>query len=82
MKITTQELIDLIGDVLEVDSRKLSINSGAEDIVEWDSLGHLGILTKLDEILNGEASSIRELAEVDSIKKIVFVLKNASLHSD
>jgi len=82
MKITTQEFINMVADVLEVESQNVTIDTAMGDLEEWDSLGQLGILMKLDEILGGAASGLRELAEAGSIEQFISVLKNASLHSD
>ena len=81
MKITTQEFINMVADVLEVESQNVTIDTAMGDLEEWDSLGQLGILMKLDEILGGAASGLRELAEAGSIEQVISVLKNAALHS-
>ena len=72
-KINLEKLIE---EALEIDSGLVNENSSMNDIEEWDSLGHLSILLKLDEELGGEAGGIKELAEAKSVNEIFEILKS------
>lgn len=79
--LNEKELIDIIESALEIN--KGTINSGDKEWYSlWDSLGHLSILVKLDEKLEGKCSSIAELSTSTSITAIKEVLKSNNLYKD
>ena len=54
--------------------------SASSNIEAWDSLGHLSIITALDKATNGKTAKIKDLAEADSVKKIIdFLIKKKIL---
>lgn len=62
-----EEALDLApGTVKEHDDR--------ETLDGWDSLGHIKLLTHLDEELEGRAAEIQELAEAMSVRAIKQIL--------
>ena len=46
-----------------------------KNTAEWDSLGHLSILSALDKLTKGKSSKI-DLTQADSITKLIKKLKN------
>ena len=72
-----EEIIGIIAKSLEVG--EININSSVENTEEWDSLGHLSILVSLDKRFNGEVAGIKKMANIDSVKPILNVLKNNNL---
>jgi acyl carrier protein len=75
--MNNDDLISLIKDALEVEH--VDLNSSMDTIDEWDSLGHLSILSAIDEKLDGKASDISDLASATSVEKIITILKKNSL---
>jgi acyl carrier protein len=69
------DLCTLIKEALDADDN-IDINSSSDNVPEWDSLGHLSILTALDDATNGKASSLSDLSEATSVIKIVDILKS------
>ena len=69
-----EEIIGIIAKSLEVG--EININSSVENTEEWDSLGHLSILVSLDKRFNGEVAGIKKMANIDSVKSILNVIKN------
>lgn len=53
--------------------------SGSENLEDWDSLGHLSILSAIDNELNGKAADIDQLASADSFVSIYEILKANNL---
>jgi len=53
--------------------------SGSENLEDWDSLGHLSILSAIDNELNGKAADIDQLASADSFVRIYEILKANNL---
>ena len=79
--IQEKELIEIIETALEL--KKGTIISGDEDWHSlWDSLGHLSILIKLDQVLKGKCSKINALSKATSITSIKEVLKENNLYKD
>jgi acyl carrier protein len=78
MKITKDELISMITNALDADD-VITLDSTMDDISEWDSLGHLSILTSLDEATDGKASSLSELGDSSSVNEIISILEKENL---
>ena len=68
------ELFLLIKDALDAEG-EIDTNSSADNIPEWDSLGHLSVLTALDDATDGKAASISDLADATSVIAIVEILE-------
>ena len=78
MKITKAALITLITDALDAED-PITGESSMDSIPEWDSLGHLSVLTSLDQATDGKASAISELGESSSVNMIFNILRNENL---
>ena len=73
------EIIEIIEKALELKPGVLKEDSGSENIEDWDSLGQLSILVALDKHFEGKISSISEMAEANSVPKILSILKDNSI---
>ena len=73
------DIIKIIEKILELKPGTLNEKNTAEEIESWDSMAHLAILINLDKLFDGKASEITELAEADSILKIINALKKNKL---
>lgn len=78
-KITQPDVIAVIEKALELQPGSLSESTCADEIENWDSLGQLSILVALDKLCDGKIANINEIAEADSIEKILVLLKQHSL---
>jgi hypothetical protein len=56
--------------------KHLNDSDSSDNVEEWASLGHLSILSAIDNALDGKASDISELANADSVGKIIKILEN------
>jgi|TARA_B110000263_G_C15286542_1_gene501089 acyl carrier protein len=72
-------LISLIAESLEVDEADIDENASNETIEEWDSLGHLSILSALDDLTDGKASELNGLADSLSLNDLIKTLSAAGL---
>jgi acyl carrier protein len=72
--MTKNDLLALIKDALVTDD-EIDMNSSADNVSEWDSLGHLSVLTALDDATDGKASSLSELSDATSVAEIVNILE-------
>lgn len=78
-KVNEQTVLETMQIALKLGDRKIMLDGSVENIEEWDSLGHLSILTALDELFHGQVAGIKKLASADSVKKILGILKKNSL---
>lgn len=79
MTISETDLFVILGEALDTDPATLTVDTKAEDISAWDSMGHLSILVALDTRLEGKVSEIGEMASANSVKKISDLLRHSSL---
>ena len=70
-------LLNLIKDALEAE--EIGLNSSMDNTDGWDSLGHLSILSAIDQSLDGKASNLDELASATSVEKIISILEKNNL---
>ena len=78
-QISQSEVIAVIEKALEIKPGQLGENARAEEFDMWDSVGQLSILVALDKLFGGKIANINEMAEADSIPKIIATLKQHSL---
>jgi len=82
MALNTENIVEIIENALELSNGVLSIDSVAENIEQWDSLGHLSILVSLDKAYDGQVGKIKEMATAESVIEIVALLRENSLVAD
>lgn len=73
--MTENQLLGEISAALEIDLSVLTLDSVSTDIEQWDSLGHITILARLDSLFENVTERYPELAEATSIAEILEVLK-------
>lgn len=78
-EVGEKEILNLIEQALDVQAGTITPITTADDIAEWDSLGHLSIIACLDKFFNGRAAKIKDLATADSVQKILQSLKDNAL---
>jgi acyl carrier protein len=79
MQLTQDDVIAIMTDALNPRSSRVTLETTAKDLAEWDSMGHLAVLVSLDEALNGKAASVRNLTSSKSVKEIVELLRQHEL---
>ena len=62
------ELLKIMSEALN--GEDVSMDSTMENSIGWDSLGHLSILSALDDATTGKIGELREFNEVKSVKDI------------
>lgn len=68
-----------VSKALEVDRTKINMKLKIGDLEEWDSLGHLTILSSLDSLTEGKASEINNFGALESLQQIWTALNDAGL---
>lgn len=74
--ITVDDLTAMVAEALELQPGSISSETSQEDVEEWDSLGHIAILSLLDETFDDITESVPELMETTSIPALVELLKS------
>jgi acyl carrier protein len=78
-KANEKQVLEIIQRALFLEDKKVSLDTSVEDLEEWDSVGHLSILSNMDKFFDGKIAPIREMATADSVRKILKILKENSL---
>jgi acyl carrier protein len=78
MIITEKDLKKIISKALNIKESQVKDNLKSSDIEEWDSLGHLSIISSLDKKLKNKID-ISKLNNIDSYGKIKNFLKKNSV---
>lgn len=73
------KLIEIISNALNVKKNKVTMKLKKESIEEWDSLGHLSILSAIDKTTKGKASKINNLSNFKTVKELYDKLKKGKL---
>ena len=75
--IMQKELLNLIQQALEIDY-DINLSTKISDIEEWDSLGHLSVLSALSKSSNGESDDI-DLTSINEVKDIFELLNKNNI---
>ena len=78
-KFNIENLIGLIAESLEVEVEALSVDSKIGDFVEWDSLGQLAILTRINTMFPDSSIAHSSIGTKTSVKAIFEELKGLGL---
>lgn len=73
MKSLEKKIISCIAKVLKVEESKLTVESGAGDLVEWDSLAHTNIILAIEEEFNF-SFDIEEALEIEIVQDVVDII--------
>ena len=68
--IDVETITNIVKAALETSS-EITIDTKMSDIVEWDSLGHLLVLSALDNQLGDEYQESLDVAKATSIKELL-----------
>jgi acyl carrier protein len=78
-KISQADVISVVENALEIQPGTLTSSTRAEEVERWDSLGQLSILVALDKLYDGKIASISDMAEADSMTKIIGILRQHTM---
>ncbi len=66
-------LLELISDTFDDDNLELSIDTKRENIEAWNSLGHIRLLTTIEEEFNVKFD-LEEIESIDTIQQILDII--------
>ena len=68
--------------ISEALSAEIDENSNSSNVAEWDSLGHLSVLSALDAKTDGKTSDINGIGELDSFQELKEKLVSESIMNE
>jgi len=77
--IDKNKLVNIFSKALNIPGDRIKEDVNNENLEEWDSLGHLAILTAIDNETEGKASKIETLSECTSFSNLFETLKKNKL---
>ena len=63
-------LIQGIAEALEVEVSQITIDTRSSEVEEWDSLGHISIMSFLDKSYNEITERVPDFASATSVQEI------------
>ena len=73
-KIDLKFIESVFKSALEIGNYKISMESRFEEVPDWDSLGHMRIISELEKRLKIDFE-IEEIVDVDTVKKFINLIK-------
>ena len=70
MKADLNFMKSVFKNSLNLNNYKLNLNSEFEQVPQWDSLGHMKIMSEIESRLNLNIE-IDEIVEVNTVKKLI-----------
>lgn len=77
--LSKEKLIKIVSKSIKVNEKKINLKSRKQDFENWDSLAHLKILAEIDNLTNGKAAKINNLADQDTIESLFKLLVKKKL---
>lgn len=74
-KETIDRIITAVARSLDVDVSQITLESAIGSISEWDSLGHLAVISGVEDEF-GVSFSIEEVVEIESVEDFVDLLSS------
>ena len=78
-KPSKADILKIISKILKMSPQKIEKIDDYTKMENWDSLAQLDIISAIDKKLNGRIGKIKNIAEIKSVKKIIYLLKKKSL---
>jgi len=72
---TEKRVFEIVAEVLEINVDQLSESSSIGDFPKWDSLGHMAVLSAIQEEFDFDLDA-EEMLDIEDLKDIVNVVKS------
>jgi acyl carrier protein len=73
------KIINIIAKAIQVDKKKITMNSKSKEYQSWDSIAQLTIISELDKLFKGKLSNASDLSSMDSVSNILKLLNKKKL---
>lgn len=64
-------IVEGIAEALEVDVSRITLDTVSSDIEEWDSLGHISVMSFLDRSFGEITERVPDFASATSVREII-----------
>jgi acyl carrier protein len=64
------KIIKIVAEILEMDEKRISLETTQQEIEEWDSLAHIRMIAEIEEQL-GVLVPIEKVAEIYTVKDLI-----------
>ena len=71
---TLEKIIEIVAETCDVEKSEVNENSTVGDFPQWDSVGHLSILSQVEEAFDISFEP-EEMMEMEDVKDIVEAVK-------
>ena len=71
---TSTKIQEAFKATFDIDTQSVSIETTANDIAGWDSVGHLSLATNLEQAF-GITFDVDELMEMENVREIVRIIE-------
>lgn len=61
-------------EAFDVDPQAINMNTGPDDIENWDSMGHVSLVNCLEDAF-GVSFDVDDIMEMESVREIVRIIK-------
>tara|TARA_B110000444_G_scaffold259705_1_gene304344 strand:- start:807 stop:1058 length:252 start_codon:yes stop_codon:yes gene_type:complete len=78
-KKSEKDIIDIISKILKISPANVIKIDNYNKMKNWDSLAQLDIISAIDTKLNGKIGKVKNISEIQSVKKIISLLRKKSL---
>ena len=78
-KVSEKDIINIISKVLKLSPANVMKIDNYNKMKNWDSLAQLDIISAIDTKLKGKIGKVKNISEIQSVKKIISLLKKKSL---
>ena len=77
-KSLEESVIEIICEILDFQSKKITVNTLIDEVEEWDSLAHINIITQLEKEFNFfvEIDTFERLHSVKDIIELIEMKSN------
>lgn len=73
--LTLEKLKGVFHQVLGVSEQEVSLATNMQNLKAWDSLNHLNIIVKIEEVFNITFEAL-EIIELNSLEKIILTIES------
>jgi acyl carrier protein len=77
-QVDSNFIIQGIAEALEVEVSQVTIDTRSSDVEEWDSLGHISIMSFLDKSYNEITERVPDFASATSVQEILDLITQNS----
>ena len=75
VEVNREFVVSGIAESLEIEISQLNITSSSSDFEEWDSLGHISIMSFLDKNYDEITERVPDFASATSVIEIITLLE-------